>query len=173
MTTLLDLSAEMSALSDLALASADEDGSLSPETEKAIDDLLADLQPRMNTKVAGYVKLIQQSEGIARVIKEERDRLAVCQRVQENLAVRLKLRLLAVMQAKGWDRMGETPYGVAIRKNGGKVPVKITAEINDLMPDYQRMRIEPDLDAIRTDLESGVPVFGCHLGERGVHLAIY
>jgi hypothetical protein len=67
---------------------------------------------------------------------------------------------------------GEAPNvaGVArIQANGGKLPVVYDAGLDPraLPPEYQRVTVEADGDAIRAALEAGREVPGCVLGARG------
>ena len=91
----------------------------------------------------------------------------------EAKAERLRAALLRAMQATQRDKVETPRFRLAVRKNGGKVPVLLTDEA--AIPALYRVpKITEvlDKDGIRAALEAGQSVPGAALGERGVRLEL-
>ena len=87
----------------------------------------------------------------------------------KNAAKAMKERLKNAMELMGKDTIKTEHYTFRVQKNGGKLPVKLTA---DVPMSYKRVVYEDDTDRIRIDLESGKKLDFAELGERGSHLRI-
>lgn len=173
MTTLLEISEEMLAFQ----AILDEHlegtgGEITPETIAIIDTWFSDIDQVKEEKLENYGKLIRQCELLAAARKEEAERLLRGARVKENLARKLKDRLLYFMAVVGESKI-ETPlFRFSVCKNGGKTPVEFTGDVENLPAGYQKVTVSPDMDSIRAALEAGREIKDARLLPRGTHLRI-
>lgn len=169
MTTLLEINADLLAFKALLDEANDE---LSPETEQAIEAWFSELTTNRDAKIDNYVAYCRDLQLRAAARKEEAERLLKRVQVDENTAKRLKQRLLDFMQQQGERSIETARYKVSVCGNGGKTPVDIHAMPDELPAEFQKVKVEPDVDKIRTALEAGAKVYGCWLGKRGQHLRI-
>jgi hypothetical protein len=168
--TLLEIGADCQALQ--ALIEDLEDGILTPDAEAALDQWFAELGKARDAKLDGYAALIRSLELRAAVRKEERDRLTKRIDVDTNAAGRLKARLKEFFELQGLTKVETDRYRLSLVKNGGKVPLQMDVEPEQLPARLTRVRVEPDTEAIRAELEAGQAVPGCRLLPRATHMRI-
>ncbi len=165
--TLFDhLSAELLAL-DTALDDLDDSSQL-----ETIAAYLETLTTDRDHKLDGYATLISELDARATARMTEAQRLTALARTDENKAQRLKERLKLFFEVHGLERVNTARYRLSIAKNGGKTPIFLSVEPEQLPPAYQRTRIEADLEAIRTTLGTGEKLVFAQLIERGTSLRI-
>jgi hypothetical protein len=168
MPTLLEISGDLLALSDLLEESG---GEVTPETEAAIDAWFADLGEQRDAKIDNYAALVRELTLRAAARKEEQERLALCVRVDENTVKRLKERLKLFMELQGLRKLETARYRVSVQANGGRPPLEIP-DATAVPVEYQRVVISADVDAIHAALKQGVEVPGVRQLARGSHLRI-
>jgi hypothetical protein len=61
-----------------------------------------------------------------------------------------------------------------LSSNGGVLPLKLTCEVNQLPPQFQRIEVSPDNSAIRPAMEAGdiEAQKVAQFGERETHLSV-
>lgn len=143
----------------------------SPEAEAALGDHLAALAEAFDHKADDYAALVRVCETRAAARREEAKRMDALADSDDACAERLRAALLRAMQATGRDKVETARFKLAVRKNGGKIPVVIN-DPTDVPALYRVPKITEvlDKDAIREALEAGKAVPGASLGERGVRL---
>lgn len=171
--SLLDLNNEMQALDDLL---EEMGGDISEESVATyVNELFGEISAAIDEKVDSYVGLIRQKELVASLRKSEAERLAQGARTESNRAQWLKDRLMLVMEMRGLKKAGKVRTA-SICGNGGKLPLDIDeiAMLNpkELPPQFQRVKIELDTEAVRKHLEAGGTLEWARYGERGQHLRL-
>lgn len=165
--SLYQITTEMQSLLD----AFDQHGAESPEAEAAIREHAAAIAEAFDQKADGYAGLIRNCESRAAARRAEAERMERLAALDEALANRLRRTLLDAMQVTGRTKVQTERFALAVRQNGGKVPVVVEDEsalpLQFVVP-VTTNRI--DKDAIRAALESGTPVSGARLGERGTRL---
>ncbi|MEM1128778.1 MAG: siphovirus Gp157 family protein [Bacteroidota bacterium] len=135
-------------LRDFETALIEAGGEITPELEATYADLL---EMRAD-KVEGYIAVIRQAEVTAAAIKEEEQRLGRLRKTQENIARRLKERLLVAMMERG-ETEHQTTLGKVKLQTAGKRPVALRVEPEDLPARFQRIKIDADKRALAEALE--------------------
>jgi len=166
METLWEISEEMETLE--RILEADD----SSAEEDWFGEWFESLLERTNDKVDNYSGLIQMLLASAKARKEEAARLAERARVDTNSAKRLKDRLQEFLIAHDIKRLDTARYRVTVAKNGGKRPLIIPEDVSKLDKAYHKITISLDKDKIREDIDGGLKIPGCVLGERGTSLRI-
>lgn len=165
MPTLYELGTEWARL-ETALIEAE--GEMTPDVEAALA-ALGDLE---RDKIDAYQHIVANLDAHAKACHEEAERLRAKSDVARNAARRLKDHLLAYMQARGVEAIQGDRWRACATKNGGKPPLTVLVEPEQLPASYQRVKVEPDTDALRAGLEQADPaaVAVARLEPRGVHL---
>jgi len=165
--SLYAIKTELSALVD-AVA---EVGLNSPEAAAALAEHREALVAAFDDKADDYAALIRVCETRASARREESERMAALAKDDEALADRLRATLLTAMQEVGRSKVDTARFKLAVRRNGGKVPVEV-ADVDALPSEYRipKITLTIDRDAIRAALEAGNEVPGAALGERGWRL---
>ena len=149
------------------------DGAFDAETEAALAEHAQALAEAFTDKADDYAALIRVAETRAAARREEVERMKRLVADDEALADRLKSMLMNAMTATGKTKVETQRFRLAVKKNGGKIPVVITDE--DALPvDFKVPKVTEviDKDGIREALEAGTPVPGAELGQRGQRLEI-
>lgn len=147
-----------------------------PEADaQAIADTMESIDFEIEAKADGYARIIRNMEGSLAAIKQEQERLTNKKNRLELGIVRLKTNLQEAMIKTGKRKFKTELFSFGIQKNGGKAPVILDVKDTAQLPDeLVRIKEEPDMDAIRTLLETD-PENGkkyAHIGERGESLRI-
>ena len=140
-----------------------------PESEyddQIFRDTLESLDGELEDKLEAYMRVIVQLEADADGIKGQIDRLQRQYNACKNPATRMKQTMLQVMQDLNRPKVQTEHFKLAVQKNGGSKPLKITGKVP-----AEYCKLEPDNGKIREALEKGDLEFA-HLEERGVHLSV-
>ena len=144
----------------------------SPEVEQALDAWFAQLSHERNEKLDNYAALIRELEARAKTRKEEARRLADRARRDDEHAAYLKQRLLLFFQDHHLKTVETRRYRLTMQRSGGKTPVVLKTDPEQLPTAYQRWKVSADLDAIREALKEGADIDFAELGERRQFLRI-
>lgn len=161
MSTLYELTADYLNLLELA-----EDPDID---EQAFLDTLEGIEGAIEDKAEAYAIIIGDLLAKADRITSEAKRLNAWADSLTKHADKMKETLMYSMDAVGKKKIETEHFRIGIAGNGGKKPLKITAEVPE---QYMFMKPEIDTRAIRDALESGEELYFAHLGERGRHLNI-
>ena len=124
-------------------------------------------------KLDNYARYINSLTATAKVRKEEAARLTALAKTDENLAKRLKDLLYTWFGSKAITKLETKFHKFWIQANGGKPAIGLNVtDPRDLPPQYQKVTVTVDEDAVRADLEAGVVLNFAWLEERGNHLRI-
>ena len=144
----------------------------SPEVEQALDGWFAQLSHERDVKLDNYAALIRELAARAKTRKEEARRLADRAKRDAEHAAYLKQRLLLFFQDHRLKTVETRRYRLTLQRSGGKTPVVLKADPEELPTEFQRWKVSADLDAIREALEDGAEVDFAELGERRQFLRI-
>jgi mRNA-degrading endonuclease toxin of MazEF toxin-antitoxin module len=167
--SLYAITSEMQSLLD----AFDSYGAESPEAEAAIREHAAAIAEAFDAKADGYAAFIRTCEKRAEGRRDEAERMLALARSDNALADRLRAALLAAMQTTGRTKVDTERFRIAVRANGGKIPVIVEDEA--ALPTEFRVPVVTeriDRDGLRAALEAGRAVDGARLGERGTRLDI-
>ena len=169
MKSLFDITQDFEALYDLLV---ERDGDISdPDVARIIDDLFAELNSDLETKVDNYAAFIKELQARSNARKEEADRMMKRARVDANLADNLEKRLKFGLEAIRRTKVETSRFTVSIQGNGGVAPMLVEHE-EDIPEQYFDHPPVLNRTFLREDLEAGKSIPGCRLGERGTQLRI-
>lgn len=143
-----------------------------PKVATAVDAWFTELDKDLNKKADNYAAFVTELLARAKARKEEADRLSHRAEMDTNTAKWLKDRLKGVLQERGIKKLDTDRFVISVCVNGGKQPLTMPENIDDLPVSFCKVILEPDVDLIRNTLSAGDAVPGCSLGERGTHLRI-
>lgn len=169
MSRLLELSDELAAF--LALVEANG-GEIGTDAQDSLDAWYERLSEDIDAKADAYGNLIRSLELEQKALDDEADRLTRRATAKHNAARRLKERFKLFLEQQGRRTLETARHRFTICANGGKEPVKVECDPADLAAEFQRHKVEADVDALREALKAGAVVFGARLGERGSHLKL-
>ena len=167
--SLYAITTELSAL----LAAAEQHGDESEEFAAALAEHAALMREALADKADSYAALVRSCEVRAEARQQEAKRMQALADSDQRLADRLRAALLQAMQETETPKIETARFRLAIRANGGKLPVVIDSEA-DLPADYRvpKVTLTIDRDSLREALEAGEAVPGARLGVRGTRLDI-
>ena len=168
--TLFDISNDLLAFYDRIEALGGD--ITAPEVEQAIDAWFERLSHERDEKLDNYAALIRELDARAKARRDEAKRLQERARRDEEHATYLKQRLLLFFQDHHLKTVETRRYRLTIQRSGGKTPVILHTEPEQLPEEYQRWKVAADLDAIREALEHGVDLGFAALGERSSFVRI-
>lgn len=165
--SLYAIKTELLSLTDAAMLHGHD----SPELEQAFAEHRAALVGAFEAKADDYAALVRVCETRAAARREEAERMKKLADDDERLAERLRSTLLDAMQVTGLQKVETEHFRLAVRRNGGKIPVVIQDEAS-IPVEYRVPKVTEvlDRDGIRAALEAGTAVPGAILGERGSRL---
>lgn len=170
---LFDISDDLQALEDLLYEMGGD--VTDEEAEAALDSWFATLSHERDVKLDNYAALISEVEKRAEIRKEESKRIRDRAKVDENLAARLKDRLVYFFRVHEIDSISTARYKLT-RSQSGKAPVIIKVPDEDLPEEFRRVKvtISADKEAIREAIESGLDDASeyAELAERSEYLRI-
>jgi hypothetical protein len=168
--TLFDIGADMIALNNLL----DElGGDVSGEGEaEEIDKWFAENAEALSEKGDGYGMLIKENAARAAVLKDEAKSLTEQAAAHEGRAGRLKDRLKYFMQEQGMKKLETKRCSFSVCANGGKTPLDIKVDGEDLPEEFRMVVYQPLTETIREALERGDVLPFAELKERGFHLRV-
>lgn len=172
MSTLLQISEDMLAISYLIDEATSEDGEIDTAVEAELTKWFETLLKDRDNKLDNYGALVRTLELRAAARKEEMERLARRVVVDTNQAKYLKQRLREFLDLHKMPKVETRRYKFNCQNNGGVLPMQLPDSPETLPKDYQRIEVKADTDKIRADLSAGKQVPGCSLGVRGRHLRI-
>jgi hypothetical protein len=169
-STLYDLTAEWT---DLSAALTESAGEITDEIEARLD-ALGTLE---GAKVDSYALVVRSFEAHATACRAEATALIAKATVAENAAKRLKARLLDYLTARGLEELRGTIWKAKRTANGGKQPLTLLVDPDDLPPEYQLHSVTANTEMLRIQADddgsivfSGQPV--ARLEPRGFHLRL-
>jgi hypothetical protein len=173
MATLLEISHELLVLRELMDRESGENGELSPEADKALSLLLAEIESKQTDKADNYTALIRQLELEASCHREEKERHAANEKSLESKSKWLKERMKQFMELHSIKEIKTPRFRLSVCGNGGVQAVDVKVPVGDLPRELQRVKVEADMDAIRKAIADGK----CNddvavLMARGSHLRI-
>ena len=136
MATLFELKSDYVQVLDMA-----QDPDVDPQT---ITDTLESIQGEIEDKAENYVIVMKELEAQKAKWKSEKERAEKYESTCDNNIKRMKEALLSAMQIMGKDKIQTDHFKLAVAKNGGLQPMKITG---DVPAEY--CRLEPDNGKIR------------------------
>lgn len=136
-----------------------------------VSKLFDEINDALNYKVDAYATLIRKCEMTAAARSEEADALKAGARTEENKAKWLKANLKAAMERLGIKKAGYIRTA-SICGNGGKPPLIVTVSAAELPPQYQRVVIVANEDAIRAAIEAGTVLPFARIEDRGTHVRV-
>ena len=172
MPTLFEISERYQALDELLDGAG---GDLTdPAVEAYVDEIVSELESDRDAKLDGYCAYIAELQARADARQAEADRLAARAKVDEGNAARLKERLRALFELRGWGKVETPRYTLRLTNNGGKLPLDLDADIRpeDLAERFRRVKVDVDTEAVRAALEAGEEIPFARFGTRGNHLRI-
>jgi hypothetical protein len=124
-------------------------------------------------KLDSFSALVVELEARHDARKIESDRLAARAKRDQDQADYLRARLKDYFNRHHLKTVETARYRLTLTPNRGCVPVMISA-VDDLPRAFVRTvtKTQPDVESIRKALESGKPVAGATLGERGTSVRI-
>ena len=174
MRTLFRITEDLDALADMLTEAG---GEISDDEQgSALEAWFQELGEERDHKIDNYCALIAEMEARAAVRVSESERLTHLAKAEERAATRLKTRLREFLEGQNIAKLKTERFNLTVARNGGKAPLTIPDQWRHdatTAPEQYHCRIiRLDVDAIRTDLESGQDVPGCRIEERGTHLRI-
>lgn len=142
------------------------------ELDATIDQLLAELEGNIETKVENYCRLIRECELNSAARKAEAERIMLLSTQDGNLAKNLKTRLQYFFGLQGITKLETKTFKLSICQNGGNAPLEFTVPAEQLPAELQKLTISPNLDLIREKLKAGETIEGVSVLPRGNHLRI-
>lgn len=135
-------------------------------------DTLEGIDGEFDYKAESMAKIIKSFQSQADAVRSEIERLTARKKSFENKAEFFKDVLFQNMQVIGKKKIKTALFTISIAKNGGKEPLKITGNIEDIPGKYLIPQDPiPNTDAIRA-LLAEKEVDWAHLEPRGEHLGI-
>lgn len=123
--------------------------------EEIINKWFAELGQDVREKADGYAAFIMELEARAKARNEESDRLKHRAKIDENTASWLRSRLKDFMESRAIPRLETRRFKIGVQTNGGVQPLHIKAPlVAKSIPEFQRITIDINNDAIRKALES-------------------
>lgn len=164
---IFDIGAQARALETLI---EENEGELDPALEAWFDDI----QDEREAKIESYCFLIAEHESRAEARRQKARELEAAARASENVAAKLKARLLKAFELFGWDKVKAGSLLVKRAKNGGKVPViwNLPEDITELPSEFVKQVPALDKEAVAAALETDPDLGFAKLGERGFHIRI-
>lgn len=143
------------------------------EVDAAITAWLQEADAPLKEKLDAYGAVIREKELRAAARNAEADRLGGLATVDLNAAKRMKDRLRWFFEAHDLQRMETDRFRFTLASNGGKAPIELAEKDPSKLPEWaRRVKVEPDVEAIRTRLEQGEDLEFARIGIRGKHLRI-
>lgn len=165
--TLFEISNE---LMHLYTTEVDDAGEIQPDALA----WLASIEEQEAEKLDAYVNVIRQLEEeesfVRNAAHNEAIRYALLIKVRANRIEWLKKQLKEHLERTGCvKKQTATLRTIRIQSNGGKLPLKIDAEVPQT---HCKVVYQPDTESIRQALEAGEQLEFAHLEPRGTHLRI-
>ena len=164
MATLYDITGRLLGLLEIA-----DDEDIEPEVFK---DTLESIEGEYDDKIEGYCKAIKNLEADMKAFDEEAKRMKAKKDKLEKNIDRMKKTVFESLKLMDKRSAGGKILKASIRINGGKLPVVLDCEPDAVPFEFQKVKTEPNNEAIRDALDAGVKLNFAHYGERGESLTI-
>lgn len=131
---------------------------ITPELEEAVQQLLEqrdNTYEQWLTKVDNYCAAITNRHAISKQRKAEAERLSKLAATDSNRVEWMKEQLKKCLESQGVKKLSLHRFNLTISNNGGVLPLKLSCEVAELPPQFQRIEVSADNGAIRQALESG------------------
>ena len=161
--TLYELTDELTTLAEM-MEDADTE-------EQVLLDTIEAVGGEYDAKIENYCKLIKNLDAESKALKEESKRLASRQKTIDGNIARLKAFMMESMKQTGRTDAGGL-LRARIAKNGGVLPLIMSANPEELPQEFQKVTIEANNEAIRKALDEGQELEFAQYGERGESLRI-
>jgi Siphovirus Gp157 len=150
---------------------------LPPELKEAMDELLEDrttVTAEYYQKINSILNLIKSKQQWAEIRQARIQELQKLVKIDRNLAVKLNKYLLEHLQQNNIKRFQTVDFNVSVAQNGGKLPLKISDNIDleSLPPELIKLKKELSTEAVRECLERGEVLGFAQYGDRNFHLRI-
>ena len=162
MATLYDITGRMVELLSIA-----DDEDIEADVFK---DTLEGLEGEYDDKIEAYCKAIKNMESDAKAFDEESKRLKAKKEKLEHNIDRMKKTVFESLKLMDKRSAGGKVLKASIQINGGRLPLVVEEE--KVPFEFQKVKTEPNNDAIRDALDAGVELDFAHYGERGESLRI-
>lgn len=144
-----------------------------PEVDdEIIEDTMESLEFEIEEKAEGYAKIIKSLEGQIDLIKSEKNRLDLRQKALQGRMQDIKCTLETTMRVTGKTKIKTPLFNIGIQKNGGRQPLILTCDDEQLPDEFVKIQKIKDDKAIREYLDSGQRSEFFYYGERGESLRI-
>ena len=148
------------------LLSLMEDPDIDPQV---IEDTMEGLSGEIEDKAEGYAIVLKELQAERDKFDTEVKRMSANRDRIDGHIKRMKESLLNAMHVMGVKKIQTEHFRISEAGNGGQKPLKITGDVPE---QYQIIRRDPDMAAIRGALDEGKELDFAHLEERGTHLNI-
>lgn len=156
----------------LELANMLNDDEVDDDLIQALLDTLEATSGEFETKAENYAKILANLDDDIQNSKKEEKRLSDRRKILENRYKWLKDTLFNSMKITGKTDFSSGNYKFKICKNGGKLPVELKVDINELPDNLITITKKVNNDAIREYIETTGDCTYAILGERGENLRI-
>ena len=140
--------------------------------EQTYIDMLESMEYDLEDKLENVAKIIRNEEAKQQACKAEVDTLRTKQASSKNKVERLKSFAMYAMKKAGYKKVQAGAFTVSYQKNGGKRPLILDVQPEDLPKEFQKIIIDSDNDKIREFLENGGASELFHLAPQGESLRI-
>ncbi|MBP3342279.1 MAG: siphovirus Gp157 family protein [Peptococcaceae bacterium] len=140
--------------------------------DQAVIDTLDSIEGAIEDKADGYGKILRMLDADIAEIKQEETRLSARRKSLERRKEVLKGNLFNAMKTVGVPKIKTALFTVSIRKNGGKRSLILDCGVDKLPPEFQKVTIEANNEALRQLLGDSESCEYCHLAEQGESLSI-
>ena len=124
-------------------------------------------------KADNYAKMIKYAEGLALIMKNERERIYKREKMIEEKCRKMKEHLKESLEITGKTKFKTALYTFSVCKNGGPQSVKIDVDVRDIPEEYTIPQPpKPDTESIREALLKKENLAWAHLEEKGTSLRI-
>ena len=144
----------------------------SPECELAREAFTKALADDIDSKLDHFGEAIRTFESNARACAEEKERFAIRERILLNKAKRAKEWLQYAMVMANRSKVGTALTTAWIQPNGGKAPVDLHGNPDEVPDEFVRYERRVDIDKVRAALEGGAELSFARLQPRGSHLRL-
>lgn len=167
MSSLREISEDFLELSSMIL-----DDDVPEDVIQAITDTLEAKNEEFSLKAENYAKILANIDDDIQANKREEKRLSDRRKILENRYSWLKENLMNSMKATGKTDFSSGSYKFKIVKNGGKQPIELKVDVDELPIELVNITKKPNNDAIRKYIENTGDVTYATFGERGESLRI-
>lgn len=141
-------------------------------TDEVLRDTMEGLEGDYEAKMVSYSKVIKHLEADTNAIGEELARLRNKKTTLENNIKRMKAIMFESMKATGIAKIDTPIFKIAIQRNGGRLPIVLDCDVEELAPEFVKITKAPDMDALTVAIEINPNFKFAHFGERGESLRI-